>query len=88
VRVYDPMVVLASLRGANRRYIESEIPHIGSLLCDDVDAFLAHADVLVFGTTGREAARIRAAAGDRVIVDLTHGALARQVARATASMSQ
>jgi GDP-mannose 6-dehydrogenase len=76
VRIYDPTVVLASLRGANRRYIESEIPHIGSLLCDDLATFLSHAEVLVFGTSGHDAARIRIAAGDRTIVDLTHGALA------------
>ena len=80
VRVYDPTVVLASLKGANRRYIEAEIPHIASLLCDSVDALVTHADVLVFGATGGDAARVMAAATDRhTIVDLTHGALAKQV---------
>jgi GDP-mannose 6-dehydrogenase len=83
VRVYDPTVVLSSLKGSNRRYIEAEIPHISSLLCDSVDALVAHADVLVFGATGGEAALVMAAATDRhTIVDLTHGALAKQVERA------
>ena len=80
VRVYDPTVVLSSLKGSNRRYIEAEIPHISSLLCDSIDALVAHAEVLVFGATGGEAARVMAAATDRhTIVDLTHGALAKQV---------
>lgn len=82
VRIYDPAVVLASLKGANRRYIETEIPHIASLLCDSIDALIEHADVLVFGATGTEAARVRAAVtGRQTIVDLTHGALAKQVER-------
>jgi GDP-mannose 6-dehydrogenase len=83
VRIYDPTVVLASLKGANRRYIEAEIPHISSLLCDSVDALITHADVLVFGATGVEAERVMAAATDRqAIVDLTRGALAREMERA------
>ena len=82
VRIYDPAVVLASLKGANRRYIETEIPHIASLLCDSIDALIEHAEVLVFGATGAEAARVMAAATDgQTIVDLTHGALAKQVER-------
>src|SRR4030095_701283 len=64
LRIYDPTIVLASLKAANRRYIESEIPHIAQLLWDDAGPFIAHADVLVFGTTGREAERVMAAATD------------------------
>jgi GDP-mannose 6-dehydrogenase len=76
VRVYDPNVVLARLHGANRQYIETGIPHISALLCDDIDALIAHSEVLVFGSPGAEAARVLAASTDsQVIVDLTHGAL-------------
>jgi GDP-mannose 6-dehydrogenase len=83
VRIYDPTVVLAALKGANRRFIESEIPHIASLLCDNVDVLIAHAEVLVFGATGADAARVMAAVTDgHTIVDLTHGALTKQVERA------
>jgi GDP-mannose 6-dehydrogenase len=74
VRILDGHVEMSRLTGANRRYIETEIPHISSLLCDDVGAFISHAEVLVFGTVGDEAARVRAAARpDQVIVDLTRG---------------
>ena len=37
VRIFDPNVALARLVGANRRYIDEEIPHIASLMCGSVD---------------------------------------------------
>ena len=77
VRIYDPNVVMARLKGANRRYIEAEIPHIAALLAEDVGQLLSHAEVLVFSAAGREASRVLAAARlDHVIVDLTRGLVA------------
>jgi GDP-mannose 6-dehydrogenase len=85
VRILDPNVAVARLRGANRRYIEEEIPHIASLLCDRVETLLAHAEVLVVGNASDEAARALAAAGpDHVVVDLTRGATASARARVEA----
>ena len=79
VRILDPSVAVARLRGANRRYIDEEIPHIASLLCESVETLLAHAEVLVVGNAAAEATRAVAAAGpDRVVVDLTRGAARRQ----------
>ena len=77
VRILDPHVSIGWLVGANRRYIEEEIPHIAALMCKDVDALLQHADVIVIGTASAEARRATAAAGPgRVVVDLTR-AIAR-----------
>src|SRR3989454_3864955 len=76
VRILDPSVSLAQLVGANRRYIEEEIPHIASLMCEDIQRLLDHAEVLVVGSASREAALALAAIGpDHIVVDLTRGAV-------------
>jgi len=76
VRVLDRNVSVARLVGANRRYIEEEIPHIASLICESADALLDHAEVLVIGNAGEEAAAVLSRARpDHLVVDLTRGAL-------------
>ena len=79
VRIFDRNVSIARLVGANRRYIEEEIPHISSLMCDDLDAVLAHAEVLVIGNTDEDAARAAAASDRHVVIDLTRRLRQRQV---------
>jgi GDP-mannose 6-dehydrogenase len=74
VRILDKNVSLARVMGANRRYIEHEIPHIASLLCENVEELLAHAEVVVIGNAGEEATLALASAGSkRVVIDLTRG---------------
>ncbi|MGZ8797700.1 MAG: nucleotide sugar dehydrogenase [Thermoanaerobaculia bacterium] len=76
VRIFDPNVRLASLVGANRRFIEKEIPHISSLMCDDLESLIEHAEVIVIGGSGPDAARALALSHpDQTVVDLTRGAL-------------
>jgi GDP-mannose 6-dehydrogenase len=78
VRILDRNVAMARLLGANRRYIEEEIPHIASLMCSGVEALLAHAQVLVIGSGGDDTAEVLAAASDKhIVVDLTRGAARR-----------
>ena len=48
VRIFDSEVSMARLVGANKA-IEREIPHIASLLVDDLAAVSAHAEVLIVG---------------------------------------
>ena len=75
VRILDRNVSIARLVGANRRYIEEEIPHISSLMCDDVESLLAHAEVLVIGNADEQAAHALAAVRPGcVVIDLTQGA--------------
>jgi GDP-mannose 6-dehydrogenase len=52
LRIYDEQVAIARLVGANRAYIEQEIPHISSLLVGTLEEAVAHADVLVIGNAG------------------------------------
>jgi GDP-mannose 6-dehydrogenase len=79
VRILDKNVAIARLTGANRRYIEEEIPHIAAVMCEDVAGLVYHAEVLVIGSVCEDAARALEAAGpDHAVIDLTRGAI-RQV---------
>lgn len=69
--IYDRDVSLARLFGANREYIEREIPHISQLMRGSIEEVLETADVLI---VGNKAAEFRAIEGQlkdgQVIVDL------------------
>jgi GDP-mannose 6-dehydrogenase len=74
VRILDRNVAFARLSGANRRFIEEEIPHIAGLLCGDLDALLVHAEVLVIGHTGPDARRaLCTLRPGQEVIDLTRG---------------
>lgn len=72
LRIYDPEVNLSRLLGANKRYIEHSIPHIGSLMSHDCAAVIDHAEVLIVGLASRELVPVivDAARADQVVVDL------------------
>lgn len=72
VLVYDPEVHLSNLLGANRRYIEQHLPHIGSLIRNDIVEVIAGSEVMVVGLGGAEvaAALARHASAGQTIVDL------------------
>jgi GDP-mannose 6-dehydrogenase len=76
VRILDRNISLARLVGANRRYIEEEIPHIASLMCEGVEELLAHADVVVVGHRSEDADAVMAALEPHhVLIDLTRSLL-------------
>ncbi len=56
--VYDRSVSFANLHGANRAYIEQEIPHIVSIMTTSLDVLLDHAEVVVIGSTDPEFADV------------------------------
>ncbi len=83
LRILDRNVSIARLVGANRRYIEEEIPHIASLMCESLETLLLHAEVVVIGAAGPEAEAALAAAGPRhLVVDLARGGFRSLAARA------
>lgn len=49
LRIHDPAVNLARLMGANKRFIEDTIPHIESLLTENLAGVFEHAEVLIIG---------------------------------------
>lgn len=75
VQVYDKNVSLANLHGANRAYIEKEIPHIAQLMTETIDEVLAGSDVIVIGNNSPEFADVRERINGRhIIVDLVRAA--------------
>jgi len=71
VRVYDEQVELNRLVGANKTYLEGELPHVASLMRPSLEAVLEESEVLVV-TQGSPAFRDLAARlrSDQVLVDL------------------
>jgi GDP-mannose 6-dehydrogenase len=79
VRILDRSVSIARLGGANRRYIEEEIPHIASLMCESPAELLAHAEVLVVANADEQARQALAGARpDQIVIDLGRGGARRR----------
>lgn len=71
LKIFDENVSLARLCGANREFIEREIPHISSLMCESIDEVIEASDVLVIGTTSPLYARaLRGINGRHIVIDL------------------
>ena len=72
VRIYDPEVNVSRLVGANRRYIDQSIPHIGLLMCAEPGPVIDESDVLVVGLRTPAVLRelVARCREDQVIVDL------------------
>jgi len=68
VRVYDRYVSLAQLQGANKAYIEKEIPHITNLIVDSIESLLAECEVVVIGNKAPEFAQVPQMVGKNHIV--------------------
>jgi GDP-mannose 6-dehydrogenase len=52
--IYDRDVSLARLVGANKEYIEREIPHISRLMRDTIDGVLTDSEIIVIGNRAEE----------------------------------
>ena len=69
--IYDRDVSLARLVGANKEYIEREIPHISKLMRDTIDAVLNDSEIIIVGNQAEEfrsvAERLRK---DHKLIDL------------------
>jgi len=71
VRIYDRNVSLARLVGANKDYIETQIPHLSSLLCATIDEVLEGSEVVVIGNASAEFAEaVTRTTSDQIVIDL------------------
>ncbi|QPG62384.1 UDP-glucose/GDP-mannose dehydrogenase family protein [Pseudomonas sp. BIGb0427] len=80
--IYDANVEYARVFGANREYIESKIPHVSSLLCNDLQQVIRDAEVVVLGNNDDRFAQALDASDGKQIIDLVgfmaHGSDARR----------
>jgi len=79
VRIWDEDVSLGRLAGSNRQYIEEVIPHIGSVLSDDLAEVLRHAEVVILGNKSANRERLaKHLRPDQIVIDLIHLDAARR----------
>ncbi len=71
VAIYDENVSLANLHGANRAYIEKEIPHVAQLMVGSIDAVLEKSEVVVIGNNAPEFKNVLSRLREnQVVIDL------------------
>ena len=54
LKIYDKNVSVAKIMGANKAYIQKEIPYISSLLCKSLDEVIRDSEVIVAGHDTKE----------------------------------
>ena len=69
--IYDPDVSGGRVMGANRAYIEREIPHIWSLMRESLTDVVTHAETIVIGNKLEEYRQVETLRQDgQVVIDL------------------
>jgi GDP-mannose 6-dehydrogenase len=73
IKIWDDNVSLGRLIGSNREYIEHAIPHIGSLLENDLGQILKNAQVVVIGSRGISRDQLQThLRPDHIVLDLVN----------------
>ncbi|HEY9381015.1 MAG TPA: nucleotide sugar dehydrogenase [Burkholderiales bacterium] len=72
--VYDPEVHLSRLLGANRRFIEEQVPHLGLLMRPDLETVARESDLLIVGLNDAQTLESlkRHVRDEHTILDLVH----------------
>jgi GDP-mannose 6-dehydrogenase len=71
VRIFDDQVQLSQLIGANKAFIEKELPHIASIMCDTLEDLVSASDVVVMTHGGKEFMRVNELINEnQVLIDL------------------
>jgi GDP-mannose 6-dehydrogenase len=69
--IYDSDVSLARLAGANKVYIEREIPHISQLMRASIDEVVSESEVVIIGNKADEFCRVETMMNEgQVLIDL------------------
>src|SRR3954462_4936077 len=71
LKIYDRNVSMAKLVGSNKEYIENQIPHLSSLLCNTIDEVIVGSDVIVIGNLSSEFGdALTQCRADQIVIDL------------------
>ncbi len=71
LRIYDPALNLAALVGANKRVIDTRMPHLASLLCPDLPTALGKKGVVIAAQQCASLAELRKAmTRDHHVIDV------------------
>ena len=71
LKIYDRNVSLARLVGANKQYIEEQIPHLSRHLSESIDQVIEESEVIVIGNGSPEfSTAIERCRPDQVVIDL------------------
>jgi GDP-mannose 6-dehydrogenase len=69
--IYDKNVSLARLVGANKQYINEQIPHLSQHLCDSIDQVIDTCEVIVIGNSAPEFSdAVTRCRPDQLVIDL------------------
>jgi GDP-mannose 6-dehydrogenase len=69
--IYDRNVSLARLVGANKQYIEEQIPHLSQHLCESIDDLIDRSEVIVVGNGAPEFSEaVTKCRADQTVIDL------------------
>jgi len=71
IKIWDGQVSLGRLVGSNRKYIEQEIPHIGTLLTAKLEEVVQDAEIVILGTRAAELEQLqKLLRPDQMLLDL------------------
>jgi len=77
LRIFDKNVSLAQLVGANKEYIDKQIPHLSSLLCSTIDQVIQQSELIIVGNQSPEFAEaLTRTTADQIVIDLVRLPLA------------
>ena len=72
LKIYDKNVSMAKIMGANKAYIQKEIPHISSLLRKSLDEVINSSEVIIVGHDTKEfKSAVKHLKNDKILIDLT-----------------
>jgi GDP-mannose 6-dehydrogenase len=71
INIYDDKVELSRLIGANKAFLESELPHIASLMCSSINELISQSDVVVITNSSKIFHQVPELLNkDQVLIDL------------------